>query len=256
MKIETLRKSNVKLWVSKPAGKEKYYKTGRELVIDLLCGMAKLAIKCYENGIVDFPYRYGERQLTSLILPALSKISNGAVLSEYPIKRNRHLKNCEYDNASGRLDYWCMYKDFSFAIEVKQSRDAFKTSTTCQEDITKWKSMLTEQIPSLKDEIKQKWDDPSKGIIPIGLQFVTSCSYSETPLEDDKRRKLIDQYRKNIPNILSRLYHDVCRYKPKQTTPDIIACWMPSDEMILQTNEYWTYPGLIVMGKLFQPIDK
>lgn len=251
MEIETLRKSNVKLWVSKPAGKEKYYKTGRELVINLLCEMAKLSIKYYENDLIDFPYRYGERQLTSLILPALSKISNGAVLSECPIKRNRHSKrnNINLDNATGRLDYWCMYNGVAFAIEVKHSFDAFNTPI-CKENIDKWNDLNVKQLPSLKEELKRKWEKNT--IIPIGLHFITSYSYSNKPLSEEEQRSLINEYKKDVPNLLESLNQDVCQKEPSKTTPDILACWMPTDNMIL-SDPYLTTPGLIVMGKV-QPI--
>lgn len=255
MTIDTLQKSNVKLWVSKSTGKEKFYKVGREFVIALLSGMAKLAVKYYyESGSMDFPYRYGERQLTSLILPTLSKMCNGATMSELPVKRNRNTKEVKLENASGRLDYWCIYKDFSFAIEVKHSFDAFKSSVTCKDDKAKWKSLNTKQLLSLKEEIKNEWTDPTKGVIPIGLHFFTSYSYSSKPLTEEKRREVIKQYRENIPTILGRLQDDVCKKEPKKTTPDIMACWMPIDDMIFP-DDYRAFPGLIVMVKLFQPIS-
>ena len=254
MEIESLRKSNVKLWVSKSTEKEKFYKVGREFVIDLLSGMAKLAIKYYHgSGCMDFPYRQGERQLTSLILPTLSKMSNGAVMVEYPVKRNRNTKEVKFENASGRLDYWCIYKDFSFAIEVKHSFDAFKTSKTCMKDIDKWRYLNNGQIVSLKKEIQSEWTDPTKGVIPIGLHFITSYSYSSKPLTEEKRSEIIKQYKKGISTLLDRLQCDVCKKKPTKTTPNIMACWMPIDDMIFP-DDYWAFPGLIVMAKLFQPI--
>lgn len=253
MTIETLQKSNVRLWVTKAPRKEKFYQVGKDFVVNLLYGMAKLAIKYYENSDMDFPYRYGERQLTSLILPTLSKMSNGAVMSEYPVKRNRNTKKVKLDNASGRLDYWCIYKDFSFAIEVKHSFDAFKSSVTCKEDITKWQCLNTKQLPSLKDEIRNEWTDPTKGVIPIGLHFITSYSYSGKPLTEEKRKEIIKQYRKDVPILFDRLQRDVCKKEPKKTTPDIMACWMPIDDMIFP-DEYRAFPGLIAMVKLFQPI--
>ena len=251
MTIETLRKSNVKLWVSQSTGKEKFYKVGREFVIDLLSGMAKFAIKYYESGFIDFPYLYGERQLTSLILPTLSHISKGAVMSELPIKRDRHLKNCELNNASGRLDYWCVYEKFSFVIEVKHSFDAFRNNQiTCQEDIDEWEYMNTVQLKSLDKELR-KWKDGTKGRIRIGLHFITS--YTQKELSEDQLISAIKQYKKDIPSMLERLYSDFGQGK-KSTTPDVIACWMPPQEVVLANDTKSSFPGFIVMAKLFRPI--
>lgn len=251
METEPLQKSHIKLWVSKSKGKEKFYKVGRDFVIDLLCGMAKLAIKYYESDFIDFSYTYGERQLTSLILPTLSKMSNGAVMSELPIRRDRHLKNVELNNASGRLDYWCVYENFSFVIEVKHSFDAFLNfQITCQEDIANWEYMNTIQLKSLDKELK-KWKDGTKGKIRIGLHFITS--YTQKELTEKQQIDTIKQYKKDIPSMLERLYADFGMNK-KATTPDVMACWMPPQEAILANDTKSLFPGLIVMAKLFRPL--
>lgn len=250
MTIDTLQKSNVKLWVSKSTGKEKFYKVGREFVIELLSGMAKLAVKYYESDFIDFPYLYGEMQLASLILPTLSRMSKGAVMSEVPIQRDRHLKNVELNNTSGRLDYWCVYEKFSFCIEVKHSFDAFRNKITRQEDIDDWEYMNTVQLKSLDKELK-KWKDGTKGRIRIGLHFITS--YTQKELTEKQTIIALKQYKEDIPSMLERLYSDFSRGK-KSTTPDVMACWMPPQEIVLANDTKSSFPGFIVMAKLFQPI--
>lgn len=247
MELELVQKQGIKLFLMKSENTEEYYKIGKSFIIDLLNGMGKLSIKYHKHQLIDFPYIYGERQLESIILPTLSKICDGAVLAELPTTRNCFLKNHEIENSSGRIDYWCIYKDYSIVLEVKHSFDAFLTNKTREKKIIeKWECMTIKQLQSIKDDIKQQCEENTKGIIRLGLHFITSYSDKQPEIA------IINKYNKLLPDILERIKCDICRCKPMLTSPDYVACWTIPKQIVL--TGFQTFPGLILMGKIFKPI--
>ena len=246
MKLEQIRKANLRILLTKSESIEEYYKVGRSFIIDLLSGIGKLSMKYRQFQLIDFPYLYGERQLSSVILPTLSKICDGAVLAELPARRNCRLQNHEIENSSGRIDYWCIYKDYSIALEVKHSYDAFLSDITRESRVVnRWEYMTIDQLQSIKEDVKY-FEEPTKGILRIGLHFVISYS-DKHPTKD-----LVKEYENKLPDILNRLQNDLCKRKPTITTPDFMACWLPPTQMVLEGEG--TYPGIILVGKIFKPI--
>ena len=225
-----------------PEDGKSYYNAAKSLIKELFCGIAKLSVKYYQHVQFDAPYLYGEIQLNSVILPALSKICDGAVLAELPAKRKY---GKEY-NSTGRIDYWCIYKDYSFVIEVKHGYDAFLTDKTRERKIIKrWKSMVCGQLQTIKDEVR-KYEESTEGVVRLGLHFITSYSDKKPTSE------LIKEYRRNLPGILDRLIKDVCKCQAVKTTPSMVAYWLPPERMVLEFSE--TYPGVILMAKIFGSI--
>ena len=249
MDLEIIQKQGIKIFLAQSNNKEEYYTIGKSFILDLLNGMCKLSIKYFKHNFIDLPYIYGERQLDSIILPTLSNICNGAVLAELPIKRNCFLKNHEIENSSGRIDYWCIYKDYSIVLEIKHSFDAYNTNKTREKKvIKKWEYMTIDQLQSIQKDIKLRCEEETNGIIRLGLHFITS--YSDKQPDEIE----ISNYKKSLPNIIERLQKDVSKKKPKLTTPDYMACWVIPKKMVLSGQQ--AFPGLILMGKIFDPILK
>lgn len=247
MDLELKLQQGIKILLMKSENSEEYYVIGKSFITDLLNGMGKLSIKYHKHQLIDFPYIYGERQLDSIILPTLSKICDGAVLAELPTKRNCFLKSHEIEDSSGRIDYWCIYKDYSIILEVKHSFDAFLTNKTREKKVVeKWEYMTIDQLQSIKDDIKQQCEENTKGIIRLGLHFITSYSDKQPSIT------IINKYGKLLPTILERIKSDVCRCKPTLTNPDYMACWIIPKQIVLEG--FQTFPGLILMGKIFKPI--
>ena len=72
---------------------QKGYQIAKEFVEELFYLLSKYSAMFCKNGNVkykfcDLPYAYSERRLDSVLLPALSKLCNGVVLTELPINRN------------------------------------------------------------------------------------------------------------------------------------------------------------------------
>lgn len=247
-KFNTYTSKGIKIIYSKYNQNDEYYKVGHEFIYELLKGFANLSQKYNNSGhnLIDTPYTYRERQLDSLIMPTLSKMCNGCVIGELPTLRISSLKNYEIDNSSGRVDYWCIYNNYSFVIEIKHSYDCFLTNTTRQGSIiNRWNEMHIKQLHSIKKDIKL-FEEPTKGVIRLGLHFITSYT-DKKPNEQD-----ISQYSEQIENILHRIQKDLCQCKPTKTTPNFSGCWIIPKEQV--KNNEKTYPGIILMGKIYEPI--
>lgn len=111
---------------------------GYDFIKKLFLEFAKESIRFGKNrhGFVMYPHHYRERQLSSILLPILHKLCKGFVMAELPVKRKG-------TNTVGWADYWCIYKGYTFIIEVKHSRDLLETSTIRQNSIIKrWGDML------------------------------------------------------------------------------------------------------------------
>jgi hypothetical protein len=69
----------------------------------------------YCDAVGELPFTYRERQIASVFLPALAKVSD-AVFTEQPIQRRAKEKS-----GPGWLDYWVLCGSTTFLIELKHS---------------------------------------------------------------------------------------------------------------------------------------
>ena len=238
------RESEIFLFSAKESDEE-YYDVAYELTKNLFIGMAKhsLAFNSSKYEIYEPPFVFRERQLDTLIMPVLSTLCKGLAFAEYPMTRNSKKKGLEIEDSQGRIDYWCIYKDYSVVIEVKHSYDNFETSCTNNERLLqRWRTMNIVQLENVKDDIKH-YEEKTKGVIRLGLHFVTS--QSSTNPSDDIREIYISQER----DMLERLYKDL----KTVASPDFMSVWELDKDMVYYDNDR-AYPGLIVIAKFFKDI--
>lgn len=224
---------------------EEYYRVAYELTKKLFVGMSKhaLSFSSTRYNIYEPPFLFRERQLDTLIMPVLNSLCKGLAFAEYPMKRNSRKKGLEIEDSQGRIDYWCIYKDYSFVIEVKHSYDNFETSSTNDERLLqRWRTMNIIQLDNIKDEIKH-FEEKTKGVIRLGLHFITS--HSGTRLKENVRDTFISQEYE----MLTRLYVDLKSITP----PDFMSVWELEDDMVYYDNDR-AYPGFIIMAKFFKDI--
>lgn len=221
---------------------EEYYLVSYELVRKLLIGMAKRSSVFCSKVFADYPFTYRERQLDSILLPELSKLCNGYVFAEYPVTRNSKLYDAK--DSKGRIDYWCIYKNYSFVIEVKHSYDNYIIGKTKDETIRRWRTMNSYQLKSIKKYLKT-FDEKTKGIIPLALHFITSES-SKEPTNEHR-----DEYILKEREILIRLHNDLKHI----AEPDFTSLWEIDKDMYI---DYWhngnTFPGFILVSKFYREI--
>lgn len=221
----------------------KDFKVAEELIESLFCEMAKLCTKYSKNNFYE-PYTYRERQLDSVLLPALSIICDSMVFAEYPARRQCSNRRFHVDEHSGRIDYWCIYKDYSFVIELKHSYDCFATPRTRKDKVTSRWIKMNEQLQSIEKEIKD-YDDGTKGVVRIGLHIVTS--YSDKHPDNN----LIEKFRDSVIPTFDRFQKDLSKpyYSLK---PNLIICWTIPEKIVL--NSAQTFPGLWAIVKIY-PCD-
>lgn len=222
----------------------KGFSVAKDLVENLFYEMTKLSTKYANDTFFDLPYTYSERSLDSILLPALSKLCKSKVLVEYPAKRRDTGRYEETNETSGRIDYWCIYKEYSFIIELKHSYDCFTTSKTREDKVTSRWIKMNEQLDSVKYEVK-KYEEATKGIIRLGLHIVTS--YSDKAPD----KQVIAQFSDSIPDTFKRFQRDLAKPKRSQK-PDLLICWKIPSRIVMRGVQ--TYPGLWAIAKIYPAI--
>lgn len=229
---------------------ELYEQVAQEFLENLLKGVAK---RCgvFHNATYDFhdmPYTYNERGMDAVILPTISELCDGLVMTEVPVSRERNRSGSEVQTGAARLDYWCIYKGFSFAIELKHSFDCFTTETVRKTKIVdRWAFMTKMQLGALGKHIVGAWGDKTEGVIRLGLHFVTS--YSDKSPND----KLIAEARKGVEDRLNTIAKAMNGDATMETRPDFAGAWLIGDE-IVKGDESATYPALMLFGKVMKPL--
>lgn len=220
------------------------FSVAKELVENLFYEMAKLCKK-YDNDVFcDMPYTYSERRLDSVLLPALSKLCNTKVLVEFPVTRQSSTIDSLDEESSGRIDYWCVYKEYSFVIELKHSFDCFTTSTTREDKvISRWETM-NRQLDSVKKEVKA-YEEDTKGVIRLGLHIITSYS------DKEPNHQLISQFNNSIQDSFIRFKRDLAKHH-RSFKPDLIICWKIPHQIVKNGDQ--TFPGLWVIAKVYPSI--
>lgn len=222
----------------------KDFKVAEELIKNLFCDMAKLGSKYGNDKFFDLPYTYMERQLDSIFLPSLSKLCDGLVLTEVPTIRICNNGRFKVDKTSGRIDYWCIYKNYSFVIEVKHSYDCFTTPKTRERNVIKRWIKMNEQLQSIEKNIK-KYEESTKGVIRVGLHFITSYS------DKNPDKALINSFKERVPETFMRFQKDLSKHYPT-LKPDMLLCWRIPSSIVL--NGYATFPGLWCVAKRYPAI--
>ena len=222
----------------------------KELVESLFAGMASRSMRFYDKrlGICEMPYLYTERRLDSIMMPVLSNICYGLALDEVPVERRYTSKQKKSKVSQGRYDYWCIYKGYSFVIEVKHGFDAFYHSTTVRErTLDLWNTMI-KQLKSTKKDV-ECYSEKTKGIIRLGLMFVTSYTDKE-PTEP-----IVKRFRRKIPEISHTFLNELGTgvIIPR---PDMITLWQIPDRVIFSEDRPYkgTFPGFWLLAKFFEPI--
>ena len=218
------------------------YKVAQELTEELFYLLSKYCTKfCNEDYDLFLPpYMYTERRLDGVLMPALAKLCDSIVMTELPVSRK-----VGNDNSQGRADYWCIYKGYSFVIELKHSKDNYETPITRKHSIIeRWRKMI-KQLNSIKRDILE-YDEKTKGVIRLGLHMISSFSSSilkEAPKFNND----------NIKEMADRMYKDLTG-KSKINYPDMILCWKIPKSILEMGSGNETYPGLWTFAKIYLPI--
>lgn len=156
-----------KMLVHTEVAEKEYRETALKFIEAIFQEFAKDSMRFFQPDIhlEDPPYLYTERPFDSVILPALHRLCRGLVLAELPVKRSDH-------ETSGRIDYWCIYEGYSFIIEMKSTECCLGYGPKKYRMIGRW-GLMCKQLESSENDAR-KYIEYTKGVIPIGLHFVTA----------------------------------------------------------------------------------
>ena len=246
---KTSSRDGIRIRYSGPIKEEEYMKTAHEFLRKLIREFARLSRLSFRKriGATYFPYLFTERRLDSAVLPALSNICDGVVLTELPVERSSN----DEEVHRGRVDYWCVYKGYTFVIEMKGAHAIFKgNKVKAREHSVKgrWREMV-KQLVNVKEDCEYNLDERTKGIVRLGLHFITSMAKGDTDWD------AVDEYRKDINDRLESMRRDIAKRFNNRSdyTPDFAAAWLIPDDMI-ECCDFGTYPGVILFAKILPPL--
>ncbi|SFV90363.1 hypothetical protein MNB_SV-4-118 [hydrothermal vent metagenome] len=177
------------------------------------------------NYFEDLVYAYREKQLHSVTVPAIYKITNN-IFTEIPFYRDKK------ENL-GWIDYGVYYGNTLLLIELKHSYYGLNANRFRDSSIKEWETSLN-QIKSLKntDYLKNR---PKDNIVKIALNIVTvyttSQNFDVDNLKEIRKKILKQTGEKNI----------------------FIASWKIHQDMMIEceyekSREY--YPAVFVVAKV------
>jgi len=188
---------------------------------------------------VGVPFVQKERQLHSLLIPALADITDMFMI-EFPIKRNwSSLSTRDFDDSHGWVDYWCRYRDIVFFIELKHGFISSKTGLVNQSLHETW-GKAREQLDVIEKEvdIHKEW---SSGVFRIALEIVPL--YETVNSGEPKILSDLDNMFKIQKNCIDEL----------NPSPNWSAIWRLHKELAGPhqfTNTKECYPGIVFLARV------
>ena len=185
------------------------------------------------------PFGYREKQLHTVIAPAISKISQ-SFLMECPVNREWSKKKKNLKDRMGWLDYWCRYRDYDLFIELKHSYFQYDKSVR-KETQERWLESMN-QLSLLKAEATD-YGQYCKGVISIALEVVTIY-------DDIKIKRVIPSHNKSVLEDMQEKCFS--KLDPK---PDWSGMWCLNRKSVERTYfEYEksteVYPAVIMLAKV------
>ena len=174
----------------------------------------------------DLAYRYREKQLNSVIVPAIYKITNN-IFTEIPTYR-KNKKNL------GWIDYGTYYGNTLILIELKHSYIAVNNDKLRETSLSEWKTSI-EQIESLVDVDNLKLAKKDN-IVKMALNVVTA--YTSSDISKD-----IDEVKENLKETLEKNDLDY----------DFIFSWEVHQDLLIECeyeNGNEIYPYVYIVGKV------
>ena len=223
----TYTEDDIKIRYSVRTSDEDYMKAAHRFLQKLMKEFARLSMKCYrpEYDSYNMPFYYSEIRLDAVVLPALSNICDGIVMTEMRVEHKERKTGEVIGSGHDRADYWCIFEGYTFIIEMKGSHARVGNYKIRKNSVVKrWGSMI-DQLESEKDECYESLET-TRGIIRLGLRFFTSVDF-EKPTEEK-----IAKYRKTINERMDDMYERIHKeYNSTKYDPSYAAAWMVPDEV-------------------------
>ena len=213
-----------------------------QLLDELIASFADYS-SLYINATGEAPFTYRERQLSSLLSPALASVAT-AFLAELPIGREKvslQKGKSKINKRTGWVDFWAEYKGYEFFIELKHSYDSIRTQHLRKEAVSKWHEMTEVQLPNLEKEAIQMSAN-RKGIFTLALHVISIYHY--------RKKGGIDTmyYPQKLIDTRDRIFDEI-------NTSNWCAVWSLHDNLV-EDSKYEddthleSYPGVVFLAKI------
>jgi hypothetical protein len=154
---------------------------------------------------------YAERQMTAPIISALNKIAT-ACISELPVKRDKVDRRIKYKKDNGRVDYWALFCDADFYMEVKHF-----TRSNKFDGVNEIKKLRDSDYKKLRRTFNHfNTDRLNKSIKPNCLlihTFAISMNSNTYNLDEQSVSGNFERFLKNINNSEKKLYDEVFAFE-------------------------------------------
>ena len=152
--FSTYRRGDIVIKSSVLDSEDEYMIVAHAFLQKLIREFARLSVKCCRPKInaINMPYYYTERRLDTVVLPAISKICDGVVLTELPVIRE--VSGEAIGSCIGRADYWCIFRGYTFVIEMKGAFMYYDGGAVREHSVKKrWGEMIS-QLRNVKEECR------------------------------------------------------------------------------------------------------
>lgn len=139
--------------------------------------LESIIIKISQNSIEHIdnvgypPFIYREKQLHTVLAPAIAELTNNTFLMESPATRNWSARDDKQSDSHGWVDYWCLYKNYDYYIELKHGFISLKGEKLRDCVKQDWLKAFS-QLEVLNDEIELQKQFSNKGIFKVILDFL------------------------------------------------------------------------------------
>lgn len=178
----------------------------------------------------------GERQVLSVVLPAMNKIAK-AVYVEQPIRR----KKPKQKGSAGRIDYWVYYQEYVFLIELKLAWISVKPHVRISKDARSLWAEALGQLQQISRKKAKKLAMHGDKVLKIAMLLAPGYQWSQQALAPLDQSTAFDLHQ--------RLLADLTLPQP----PNWNCMWALAPN--LQTYKYSdgsteVYPGLGIITRV------
>ncbi|NLL89798.1 MAG: hypothetical protein GX226_01635 [Dehalococcoidales bacterium] len=192
----------------------------------------------YIRAINDNPFAYRERQLVSLLAPAMSRFTD-AFLTESPVKRNwSKLPKRFLDDSHGWVDYWCLYRNISFLLELKHGYINAGSGKLREKTLIDW-DIAVDQLDVIREAAKDE-AYYNRGALLIALQILPIYKGGQSIVQVDDE-KLTELHPACINQMKSR---------SNRNCPNYSVLWQLHPDLVIEqeyTNSKEIYPGVLFL---------
>lgn len=187
-------------------------------------------------------FSFGELQMHSIIIPALTKDTDCFIL-EYPIVRK-----VGREKHFGRVDYYCRCNmgkrnEYHLFIELKSNKQSLPFDKYRKDSILFWETAYN-QICGIGQEIKINRTFYTKPIIRVCIETIALYAHETKNITTS-----------DIDAAIKIAQNDFCR---KKINPNLIVLWKCSDKLMEIAKDEWNEErkmyGIIFICHIMEPI--